>query len=188
MSDARDVPAATSASSADGKPKRRMSARWEYTNRLNARASTGPKTAGGKARVARNALRHGLSLPVLTDPALAPEVVELARTLAQSVAGQTLDGEPHELACRVAETLIDLRRVRLAKQPLVAALDADVKNCAKPLTQLLRLDRYERRTLSRRKRAIRAFDDAVMPLRVAKAIRQNKAMREKVKDSNEAAR
>jgi hypothetical protein len=141
MSDAPDVPAAAPASASDGKRKRRMSARWQYTNRLNARASTGPKTGSGKARVARNALRHGLSLPVLTDPTLAPEVVELARMIAQSDVGQALHGEPHELACRVAETILDLRRVRLAKQPLVEAMRADLKNCAKPLTQLLRLDR-----------------------------------------------
>ncbi len=82
MSDPRDVPAATPAGSGR---KRRMIARWQYTNRLNARASTGPKTARGKARVGRNALRHGLSLPVLSDPAVAPEVAELARTIAQSV-------------------------------------------------------------------------------------------------------
>ena len=173
MSDAPDIPAATPAGSPDGKRKRRMTARWEYTNRLNARASTGPTTASGKARIARNALRHGLSLPVLTDPTLAPEVVELARVIAQSDVGQALHGEPHELACRVAETILDLRRVRLAKQPLVEAMRADLKNCAKPLTQLVRLDRYERRTLARRKRAVRAFHDAVMPLRVAKALRQN---------------
>jgi len=188
MSDARDVPDATPAGSAGGRRKRRMTARWQYTNRLNARASTGPKTASGKARVARNALRHGLSLPVLSEPGLAPEVVELARMIAQTDVGQVLDGEPHELACRVAETILDLRRVRLAKQPLVEAMRADLQNCAKPLTQLWRLDRYERRTLARRKRAIRAFHEAVMPLRVARALRQKKAMQEKAKDSNEAPR
>ena len=56
MSDAPDVPAAAPASNADGKRKRRMTARWQYTNRLNARASTGPKTDRGKAQVTRNAL------------------------------------------------------------------------------------------------------------------------------------
>jgi len=36
-------------------------------NRANARASTGPRTARGRARAARNALRHGLSLPRPSD-------------------------------------------------------------------------------------------------------------------------
>ena len=82
-----------------GRRKRRMTARWRYTNRLNARASTGPKTRGGKARVARNALRHGLShglsRPVLSDPAVAPEVEELACRIAQSIAGRRLDDAHH---------------------------------------------------------------------------------------------
>lgn len=191
MSEPPVPPIATPTDGAGGRRKRRMTARWRYTNRLNARASTGPRTAGGKARVGRNALRHGLSLSVSSDAALAPEVVELAHRIAQSVTGQSLDGVRHELACRVAETIIDLRRVRQAKLPLVAEMAADLRNCAKPLAALWRLDRYERRTLSRRKRAIRAFDEAVMPLRVAKALResrQNKAMQEKAKDSNEAPR
>jgi hypothetical protein len=174
MSNPPASPVATPAGNAGVRQQRRMTARWQYTNRLNARASTGPKTPAGKARVARNPLRHGLSLPLLDDPAVAPEVVGLARTIAQSVVGQSLDGERHQLACRIAETLIDLRRVRTAKLPLVAEMDADLKNSAKPLAQLLRLDRYERRVLSRRKRAIRAFNAAVMPLRVAAALRQKR--------------
>ena len=51
-------------------------------NRANAARSTGPRTRAGKAAVARNALRHGLSLPVLADPALAPEVAALATRIA----------------------------------------------------------------------------------------------------------
>ena len=47
--------------------------------RANARPSTGPKTPASKARVARNARRHGLNLPVMADPPLALEVEALAR-------------------------------------------------------------------------------------------------------------
>jgi hypothetical protein len=169
----------------DNKRKRKMTARWRYTNRRNARASTGPKTAVGKARVAGNARRHGLSLPVASDTDLAPEIVELANTIAQSVAGQRVGGEQHELACRVAETFIDLRRIRLAKRPVVIEVHADVENCLEPLKQLLRLDRYEGRALARRKRAIRAFQAAVMPLILASTPRQSKAMQEKANAPNE---
>ncbi len=43
-------------------------------NRANARASSGPKTALARARAARNALRHGLNLPIYSNPALSEEV------------------------------------------------------------------------------------------------------------------
>jgi hypothetical protein len=128
-------------------------------SRANARRSTGPKTSAGKARARRNARRHGLTLPVLADPGLAPEVGDLAREIEKSVAGAEPDARRHALACRIAEALIDLRRVRAAKLPLVAALHAEPMNAA-PLAQLARLDRYERRALARRKAAIREFDAA----------------------------
>jgi hypothetical protein len=85
-------------------------------NRANARASTGPKTAQGRARAARNALRHGLSLPVYSDPALFEEVEALAR----EIAGTDANAEIQELARRIAEAQIDLRRVRYARHQLLS--------------------------------------------------------------------
>ena len=85
-------------------------------NRANARASTGPRTAAGKARVARNALRHGLSLPVSADPRLAAEVKALAR----AIAGEGANGELQQLAIRIAEAQIDLVRIRRARHRLLS--------------------------------------------------------------------
>jgi hypothetical protein len=85
-------------------------------NRANARASTGPKTARGRARAAGNAFRHGLSLPVSSDPFLSEEVEALARELAEPEANARIK----ELARRVAEAQIDLRRVRVARHRLLS--------------------------------------------------------------------
>ena len=136
----------------------------QLASRRNARKSTGPRTTLGKARASRNARRHGFTLPVLAEPTLAPDVEALAqqieRQVARSVPRVTPDATQHALACRIAEAMIDLRRVRLAKLPLVAALHADPPN-TRALRELARLDRYERYALWRRKTAIRAFDAAM---------------------------
>jgi hypothetical protein len=85
-------------------------------NRANARASTGPKTTQGRLRSARNALRHAFSLPVYSSKALSEDVDALARELA----GEGAPVEMQELARRVAEAQIDLRRVRAARHDLLS--------------------------------------------------------------------
>lgn len=204
----------------------RLSART-LANRRNARRSTGPKSAAGKAMVAKNAFRHGLAIPVDLDSALAPEIDRLAI----AIAGRTADAHRRARARDIAEAQIDLNRIRAARLALLgdpavrmrplnisalrSAISAmnnrrrvdersdknrieDAEVAAETLLEregdvdkafdeivalieerashdvvawpslvdgldvlapkLARLDRYERRALSRRKRAMRAFD------------------------------
>jgi hypothetical protein len=95
-------------------------------NRRNALLGRGPKTAAGKARVARNALRHGLSAPDLWDPTVCHQVEALARRICPPGAGDA-GREAHllGLARRIAEAQVDPTRVRRARLDLIASRFAD---------------------------------------------------------------
>ena len=134
-------------------------------NRRNAQRSTGPRTALGKLRVRRNALRHGLAAVVVGDLGVATEVDRVAAAIC---GGLHADGLEREQAVIVAEAQILLKRIRRARtqimDQMLAAAAADAKGSAgiaaitqreTCLEQLLRLERYERRALARRKRAVR---------------------------------
>ena len=155
------------------------SERRAKANRANARRSTGPTSAAGKARAAQNARRHGLSQDILADPALGQDVEDLAQRIAREAQRPDLI----DLARRVAKAQIDVQRIRQFRhermQAAVASLgdghesdwhDGDGEDSAlarvhgadalaaalEPLRRELRgLDRYMRRALSRRKFAVR---------------------------------
>ena len=92
-----------------------VGSRKVQTNRANARASSGPKTALGKSRSARNARRHGLSIPALADPNLSPQIEELA----QQIVGANANSELLNIARTIAAAQIDLWRVKRARHLLL---------------------------------------------------------------------
>ena len=95
--------------------------RRQRANRANAKSSTGPKTAAGKARSAQNAFRHGLSVPVLSDPLLAPKIEAMAHRISEPYA----DAETVDRALRIAEAQFDLNRVRNSRRLLMTQFLVD---------------------------------------------------------------
>jgi hypothetical protein len=132
------------------------SAKVVAANRRNARASTGPRTAAGKRKVAaNNALRHGV---IAADPTTGGAVARIAAVLAGPNASPGL----RALVTPIAEAQVDLLRVRRARVKLIdfAASTAEgapgeTDAIVESLPRLVLLDRYERSAMRRRHRAMR---------------------------------
>lgn len=125
-------------------------------------AGGGPRTAAGKRRSRLNSRKHGLSIPLMADRHVSKSISRLAKI----IAGEPANDAILEQAFIVAECELVLQRIRRAR---VAALDRAMTTECQPepdktsqeaeaflsaLPVLSSLDRYERRTLSRRKRAL----------------------------------
>ena len=150
-------------------------------NRRNGRKSRGPRTAVGKSFSSRNALRHGLTAITRHDPAFSPQIEVIAR----AICPDTSDPHLFKQALIIGETTLVLRCVRSERiARLERLLDRKASAPSKPasaekaraksrqskasppldamclgIPELDRLERYERRALSRRKRAIEKFID-----------------------------
>jgi hypothetical protein len=128
-------------------------------NRANARRSTGPRTAAGKARASRNALRHGLNTPIEADhPQLA-----IIEAWALRFCNSPSTPARHARAAAMAQA--ELSRVRAAKVTALRLAAERVEAAPKAiltaraliasLPDLLKLDGYERKARSKRDKAFR---------------------------------
>ncbi|ACB23235.1 conserved hypothetical protein [Methylobacterium radiotolerans JCM 2831] len=145
------------------------SERASRANRRNAQVSTGPRTLAGKARSRQNARKHGLSA-MDPNPDAEIEIERLADLIANR---HGRDANVGEAARAIAEAQVQLQRVfacriaLLRNRPLNPEGDArgdegsPARTSEELLLQLERLERYERRALSRRKFAIRRFYELV---------------------------
>src|SRR5262245_26462849 len=120
-----------------------MSAARIAANRRNARSSSGPRSAAGKARAAQNSRRHGLSRPAADDPAWAAAIAALART----IAGEGAEPQRLALAYAIAVAHIDVERARQVRRDLYALALQQRDG----IRRLAAIDDYEQRALARRK-------------------------------------
>ena len=150
-------------------------------NRHNATRSTGPRTACGKSRARANALRHGLLSKALADTEHGAKTEELARRIAREH-GKPEDAIEAKI---VAEADMEILKIRALRAKLLDAIPIDdnadsrdevLPNAARATDQLVRrsteqsnltlsyldeiqqllaLDRYEQRAISRRRHALR---------------------------------
>ena len=138
-----------------------ISQRKIKTNRANAKASTGPRSALGKSRAAQNARRHGLSVSIFAELEHSAELVDLVF----QVAGEGASPDVVEVGRRVAEAQIDLVRVRQARHDLIARYLDDPE--FRPNEFVRRVDAIMKIVLG----YLRAFGpEAVLPAVVAQQV------------------
>jgi hypothetical protein len=88
-------------------------------NRLNARKSTGPRTARGRSRASGNAWRHGWSVAKIGQSAVSADVERMAKVICGEHATPAL----YEQAVIIAECEIVLLNLRCAR---VAAIERSI--------------------------------------------------------------
>src|SRR5262245_37821883 len=82
-------------------------------NRRNAQRSTGPRSAAGKARSSRNAIRHGLAIPISRDATFAEGIAMLANEFCLSA------GFGSQTAVIAAEAQFEVMRVRQTRTEIL---------------------------------------------------------------------
>jgi hypothetical protein len=124
-------------------------------NQNNAQKSTGPRSEAGREVSRSNARRHGLAIEIGNDPAFQDDIERLSHALASDA--QFARAHARE----TAEAEIDLLRIRKIRAWLFEAnyfADAAPSDGLVELNKnLTKLERYERRAFSRRKRALRGM-------------------------------
>ena len=128
-----------------------------------ANGSTGPRSAAGKARVSRNALQHGLSVPMIIDSELAVWVEGTAQDMAKHISARSGIDRAREVVAAVLEfgRVSSVRTALLQNEMSERHREqADAVNAIailRRLPNLLALMRYERRALWRMRRAVEDF-------------------------------
>ena len=137
---------------------RMTSERQRRANRNNATKSTGPKSLAGKRRSKNNALRHGFAAARGGSLEDAEETKALTETLFQSIAGASIDAARDAASAEI--DIIRIRKARTAAQSrllkTLSLTDVEINTLNDTIRKL---NDYERRAMSRRKKAFNALLD-----------------------------
>jgi hypothetical protein len=135
-----------------------------YANRRNALRSTGPRTEAGKARSHRNALKHGLSVPLDRDASSSKQVEVLTTELMELIS------KPREFIRSIAEQQLEVARIRQVRIGMIEleetgedlnGLSAEARvtmATAAALSEIAVLGRYERRAVSKFNKTLRLLE------------------------------
>jgi hypothetical protein len=126
------------------------SARQIAANRKNAKKSTGPTSRAGRQRAAKNALQHGLAS---ADSPFRYEIEEFACLLS----GETNQANPTFAIVEAAHAQMMLLQVKKVKASVFDRFlkgDRTLDDTIRLNAELRKIERYEKRAFSRRKRAI----------------------------------
>ena len=138
------------------------SAKKVAANRINGRKSRGPRTRAGKARVSRNARRHGLAVFNNKDPAMAGRVKQMVDVICQG------DDDPvlREQAVAIAESQLWLDCVKAEKLALTERLRDPTANA---LALDIRIARAKARIhlFDVADRQLEVIDDLIMKTKAA---------------------
>jgi hypothetical protein len=161
------------------------SAKKITANRANARKSTGPRTSRGKASASRNALRHGLATIQLPELEVSSRIKRIAKKIVGDNAGSAeyeqavIIAESEIMLLNVRAASVAIVKLHGGAGPtaidpissIVAELGGgakvvsekgmpnhsfdDLDATRRALPELMKLERYERQAMARRRRAIR---------------------------------
>lgn len=126
------------------------SARQIAANRKNAQRSTGPISQAGKTRAAKNALQHGLAC---TNSPFRHEIEGFARLLSKEMN----QSDPTFASVEAAHAQLALLQVRKVKATIFDRFfesDRTLDDSVRLNAELRKIERYEKRAFSRRKRAM----------------------------------
>jgi hypothetical protein len=134
------------------------------------RRSTGPLSPAGKARVSRNAIQHGLAIPIVLDREMGGQSEQLARLIARDTSNPSHTDQAREIVAsavelvRVSAARTALLERKITEQEVPTEPDqrksgAYFEACAvmAALPALAAIERYERRALSRMRRTVQRF-------------------------------